>query len=174
MYQKITHIIVDVDGTMTDGGIYYDSNGNELKRFQARDAAAFWAADALGLKMIVLTGRESFAVQRRMKDLGIRHLYQGITNKKEKIIQLMSELNFSFENLGYIGDDLNDFPGMSLAAYKACPNDACEEIKSIADYISVYNGGCGAVRDCTKHLLEKQGKWQCAVNAIKKKYGMTD
>lgn len=171
MWDEIKYLIIDVDGTMTDGGIYYDEHGNELKKFNTRDAAAFRAAKAVGVEPIVLTGRSCKAVERRMKDLGVRYFYQGIVNKREKIRQLMKELHFSKEQLGYIGDDLNDLWAMQSACFVACPSDACEEVIEASHYVSVHKGGAGAVRDIITYLLKKQKRWDEAAKAIIAYYG---
>ena len=170
MFENIKNIIIDVDGTMTDGGIYYDQTGNEWKKFNARDAVGFWIAQALEIRTIVITGRESYAVMRRMQDLGVENVYQGIKNKKDLILSLMHKFEFSTSELGYIGDDLNDLPAMCCAAFKACPKDACTELLETADYISSANGGEGAVRDIFIYIAKQQGKWQIAMDYILNKF----
>lgn len=171
-YENITHFIIDVDGTLTDGGIYYDENGNEYKKFNTKDAVAFWAAQAVGIEPIIITGRKSKALERRAKDLNVKYLFQGVNDKTKKIVELMAELNFSKDNLGYIGDDLNDYPAMlAFAGFIACPYDACDEIKEISHYIAKKAGGYGAVREIMIYLIKRQNKWEIALENIKHKYG---
>lgn len=160
--KELKYLVIDVDGTMTDGGIYYDENGNEIKKFNTKDAAGFFAAKAAGIKIIVLTGRKCAATARRMKELKVDFLYQNIKNKKEFLLEFMKEKNIAKEEIGYIGDDLNDLVPMKLTGYIACPYDSCREIKDIADYISSNKGGHGAVRDIIEHILCETEEWDKA------------
>ena len=164
----ISLLVIDVDGTMTDGGIYYDSSGNELKKFNTRDAAGLFAARHANIKTMVLTGRSSHAVEKRLRELKVDYLFQGIHDKKHFLETFMVEHSLSRENIGYIGDDLNDLEPMKLAGFVSCPADACDEIRQIADYVSTVKGGDGAVRDCITHLLKCRGEWEAA---IAKAYG---
>lgn len=165
-YQKIKLLVIDIDGTMTDAGIYYDERGNELKRFSAKDAAGFFAAHAVGIEILVLTGRKSSLVERRMDDLKADYVIQGIRDKHTFLQNFIREKNLEKEQIGYIGDDLNDLKAMQLAEFVGCPMDACEEIIEIADYISVFKGGEGAVRDTICYLLKQRNEWQYAVNKV--------
>ena len=159
---KLQYLIVDVDGTLTDGGIYYDEHGNELKKFNTRDAAGFFCAKICGIKTIILTGRECFATTRRMKELQVDYVIQDVKDKKAWLLQFMGENNIATENLVYIGDDLNDLLPMSLAGYVGCPTDAFPEVKEIADYVCTLKGGEGAVRDFVTHILKERGQWEQA------------
>jgi 3-deoxy-D-manno-octulosonate 8-phosphate phosphatase (KDO 8-P phosphatase) len=159
----IKSIIIDVDGTMTDGGIYYDDNGNEMKKFNTKDAAGFFTAKACGIQTVIITGRSSFATERRMKELHASVVEQGIVNKVEYIQQYMEKNHIQKKELAYIGDDLNDYSGMKLAGFVACPADAAWEIIQIADYVSEKNGGEGVVRDVITHILKKRGQWEQAI-----------
>lgn len=161
-------LVIDVDGTMTDGGIYYDAAGNELKKFNTRDAAGLFAARCAGIRTMVLTGRRSFAVEKRMKELKVDYLYQGISNKKNFLRDFMEQTALTQKCVGYIGDDLNDLDPMKLAGFVACPGDACDEIRAIADYVAEAYGGHGAVRECITYLLKSRGEWE---NAIAQAYG---
>lgn len=163
---KIRYLIIDVDGTMTDAGIYYDENGNELKKFSTRDAAGFFAARQAGIKTIVLTGRECVATTRRMQELKVDYIIQNVKDKMGYLKQLMDTEGIIWEETGYLGDDLNDYAGMKLAGFAGCPADACEEIREIADYISPVKGGAGAVRDMIAYLLKQRGEWNELIRQI--------
>ena len=165
-YDKIEYLIIDVDGTMTDAGIYYDEHGNELKKFCTKDAAGFFAARQAGIKIMVLTGRECAATTRRMQEMKVDYLVQNIKDKISYLDNFMKENHISFEQFGYLGDDLNDYAGMKAAGYAGCPADACEEIKAICDYVSPVKGGQGAVRDIITYLLKQRGEWEQAVEAV--------
>lgn len=151
---------------MTDSGIYYDENGNELKKFSTRDAAGFFAAHELGIKTMILTGRECEATVRRMKELKVNYLCQNIKDKVEYIYEFMKKNHYQKNEIGYIGDDLNDLSAMRLVGFVACPADSCQEVIEIADYISNFNGGCGVVRDVIEHILRESGEWSAVVDRI--------
>lgn len=163
---KLKYIVIDVDGTMTDAGIYYDDNGNELKKFCTKDAAGFFAAHKVGIKIMVLTGRECKATTRRMTEMKVEYLCQNVKNKVDYLKKFMEKNNIKKDEIGYIGDDLNDLPPMMLCGFIGCPIDACEEVKTIADYISCVRGGDGAVRDVIEHLLRESNEWEEAVADI--------
>lgn len=165
---RIKHVIIDVDGTMTDGGIYYDEHGNELKKFCTRDAAGFFVLSHYNVEVLILTGRECAATLKRMKDLGIENVYQGVKDKYTFIKSYMSDNNIHSSELAYLGDDLNDLPSMKLAGVIGCPADACKEVRKIADYISTKKGGDGAVRDIIENYLVNDEDWQKAVMQVYK------
>jgi len=163
---RLKYIVIDVDGTMTDAGVYYDENGNEQKKFCTRDAAGFFAAKNRGINVIVLTGRECSATARRMNEMKVEHLFQNIKKKKEFLEQFIINNKINKEEIGYIGDDLNDLGAMSLCGFVACPIDACLEVKNIANYISNTYGGQGVVRDVIEFLLKENSEWELAIKDI--------
>lgn len=162
----ITHIIIDVDGTLTDGSICYDATSNELKTFCTRDGAGLLAAKHLGLKLIILTGRESIAVQRRAQDFKVDILEQGVQNKSKWLLEFMAINCLKSENFAYIGDDLNDYAAMQLSGFVACPKDACPEVRDLAHFVAERKGGQGAVRDVLEFLLSLRGEWDGAVKSV--------
>lgn len=164
--KRIKYFVIDVDGTMTDAGIYYDEKGNELKKFCTKDAAGFFAAHQVGMKIMVLTGRECAATTRRMNELKVDFLYQSVKNKLDFLKLFMVENNISKNELAYIGDDLNDLPSMKLAGFVGCPADSCAEILEIADYVSPIKGGQGAVRDIIEYVLREYGEWEMAIAEV--------
>ncbi len=164
--EKIRYIVIDVDGTMTDAGIYYDEHGNETKKFCTRDAAGFFAAHAVGMKTMVLTGRECQATTRRMQEMRVDYLVQNQKDKMHYLLQFIKEQQTGWEEIAYLGDDLNDLAGMRMAGFAGCPADACEEVKAACDYVSLAKGGCGAVRDIISHLLKRRGEWEAAVEKV--------
>ena len=152
--------MLDVDGTLTDGGIYYDSNGNEIKRFDVKDGLGIKVALKAGLKFAVLTGRQSSMVKRRASELGIQYLLEGIQKKAPALMNLSEKTGISLDEMAYIGDDWNDLQAMMMTGFKACPSDAAEEIKEIADFVSGNPGGRGAVRECLYKLLKERTEWE--------------
>lgn len=160
---KIKYLVIDVDGTMTDAGIYYDEHGNELKKFCTKDAAGYFAAHTAGIKLMVLTGRECAATTRRMKEMKFDYIIQKIQDKAAYLKDFMEENGVLSEEIGFIGDDLNDLLPMQMCGFVGCPADACDEVKEQADYISHIKGGYGAVRDVISVLLKKREQWEEAI-----------
>ena len=164
--RTIEYIVIDVDGTLTDSGIYYDEHGNELKKFSTKDAAGFFAAKVVGIKTIILTGRECAATTRRMGELKADYIIQDVKDKVIFLRDFIVEHQITKEQLAYIGDDLNDLAPMQLAGFIACPADSCPEVIQIADYVSPVKGGSGAVRDVIEQMLRDSGEWDDAVSNI--------
>ena len=164
--ELIKLIICDVDGTLTDGSIIYDDMGNELKRFCTRDGAGLFAAKAAGIKTMVLTGRESKATYRRMKELKVDYIFQNIKNKAKFLNDFCKQHFLYKDDIGYIGDELNDLEAMKLCGFIACPKDSCEEVRQLASYISPVNGGEGAVREIIEHYLKEKDIWDPIVSQI--------
>jgi 3-deoxy-D-manno-octulosonate 8-phosphate phosphatase (KDO 8-P phosphatase) len=162
-YSNIKLVVLDVDGTLTDGGVYYDSHGHELKRFDVKDGLGIRIGIAAGLEFAIITGRESVMVERRTKELGIQHLYQGVQKKAPAMKALISSLGLSKAQVAYMGDDLNDKAPMRLAGLCACPADADPDILELSDYIAPHPGGAGAVRDFIHEILEQQGVWNTLI-----------
>lgn len=165
-WHKIKYLVIDVDGTLTDAGIYYDKHGNELKKFCTRDGAGFSAAHRVGIQILVLTGRECEATTRRMSEMKVEYLVQNCKDKVAYLRQFMKEHQICSEEIGYLGDDLNDLSPMNICGFAGCPADACAEVKERADYVSTLKGGCGAVRDIIEHMLRDRGEWEQAVAEI--------
>lgn len=154
MDKKIKYIILDVDGTLTDGKIYIGSQGEVFKAFNCKDGYAIHnMLPELGIEAVIITGRQSAIVENRSKELNIRFCYQNIKDKRSKIIALAEQWGLKanekgiFEEIAYMGDDLNDLEGMRICGLSACPQDAVDDIKSMVDYISEKPAGEGAVRD---------------------------
>lgn len=164
--KKIKLLVIDVDGTMTDAGIYYDDNGNEIKKFCTKDAAGFFALKQAGIKIMVLTGRECPAVTKRMNELKVDIIVQNIKDKMEYLNRFLKNEKLEMKHIGYLGDDLNDLAGMKLAGFSGCPADACDEIKQIADYVSPVKGGYGAVRDIICYFLRNRDQWEEIITRI--------
>ena len=158
-------LVLDVDGTMTDGGVYYDATGNELKKFAIKDGAGILAARAVGVQVMICTGRECEAVRRRAADLHIDYVFQNVKDKAAFLREFMTEHGLSREEVAYCGDDWNDLPAMALCGFVACPADATDIIQARADYICPQCGGHGAVRSAVQKILEDDGRWKDAVFA---------
>ncbi len=161
-------IVLDVDGTLTDGKIIYTSNGDELKNFDVKDglAIATWTKK-LGKKVAIITGRTSKLVEKRASDLSITHLYQGIHNKDEILAQILQEENLNWNQVATIGDDLNDFKMSKKAGISFAPNDASTYLKEIVNIVCSKNGGDGAVREMIEYICKIDGLEESFVGAWK-------
>lgn len=144
---KIKLVVLDVDGTLTDGGVYIDSNGVETKKFNIKDGAGIVLAKKKGIDFMILTGRSSRCVEIRAKELNIKYVFQGIADKLTCLRQFMKDNGISPCEVAYMGDDVNDIDCMRYVGFCVCPSDAVKEVKEIVDFISQYKGGYGAVRD---------------------------
>ncbi|OQY10549.1 MAG: 3-deoxy-D-manno-octulosonate 8-phosphate phosphatase [Fusobacteriia bacterium 4572_132] len=157
---KIKMIILDVDGTLTDGSIHIDNNGIETKSFNVKDGFAIVSAKKMGINFAIITGRSSKVVAKRAEELGIIEIHQGIKNKAKEIEKIKEKYSLKKENIAYIGDDINDLPGLRKAGLKGTPYDGVQEVKKIADFISTAKGGEGAVREFVEYILRVQKLWK--------------
>lgn len=165
--KKIKLILLDVDGTLTDGKIYYDNNGNEMKSFDAKDGMAIAQAVKTGIEVGIITGRKSTIVDKRANELGIKYVYQGISNKVEVLKKISRISGIHLNEIMYIGDDINDLEIMNKILISACPNDAANEVLEYVDIISNKKAGNGAVREIIELVLKEQNKWLDIVNNYK-------
>lgn len=147
---------MDVDGTLTDGKIYMGNNGEMMKAFSIKDGCGIH--DILlpaGIIPIIITGRTSDIVVNRCREIGIKTIYQGVSNKIEKLLSITSNLS----EVAYIGDDINDLscmePVKEAGGVIGCPKDAVKRIIELADFVAEHNGGNGAVRDFIEWIVYK-------------------
>lgn len=160
-------VLLDVDGTLTDGGIYRGNNGEELKRFNVKDGYAIVNAQKLGIEFGIITGRKSELVEIRSNELKIKYLYQGISEKTVILEEIMQKTGLKKEEIAYMGDDLNDILIMKQSGLTGAPRDAANEVIQIADFISEKNGGSGAVREFVEYILKKDRKWETFLKNVK-------
>lgn len=146
---KIRYLFIDVDGTLTDGRLHYNANGEVFKSFDVKDG--YGIANTLprnGIEAIVITGRNSLINKKRLGDLGVVRIYQSISNKLELIEVLVGS---DFPSVAYIGDDVNDLEAIikikKNGGLTGCPKDAIKEITQAVDFVSNHKGGYGAVRE---------------------------
>ena len=154
----IDHIVFDVDGTLTDGGLLL-SDAGELKRFDVKDGLIIAALPKLGYTTIFLTGRRSDVTSLRAAELGISLVVQGVSDKAAVLRTIFDEKGVDGKRFAYIGDDLNDYEAMKLCSFRACPVDAVQEIKELCNYVSYAKAGYGAARDVCEQLLRKQNQF---------------
>jgi len=154
---SIELIVLDVDGTLTDGKITYTQNGDEIKSFSVKDGLAIASWIRLGKHVAIITGRTSKIVERRANELGIEYFYQGIHNKEEVLQSLLEKLNLSMENVATAGDDLNDYSMLKASKFAFVPSDASIYVQEIAYDVLVNRGGEGAVREMIEKLIQLEG-----------------
>lgn len=149
-------LVMDVDGTLTDGKIYITAKGEAFKSFDVKDGYGIKnILHNIGMKSAIITGRVSEIVERRAQELEVDWVYQGVSDKRECLQNLMDEYGYAKEEVMYVGDDLNDLECMQMAGYSCCPADAHEEVKKIADYVTIKCGGAGAIREIIDMLKVK-------------------
>lgn len=164
-------VLSDVDGVLTDSKINIGNDGEVFKSFDVKDGQGIvqWKEQD-GHNFVIITSRQSQAVAHRASELGVEEIHQGVGNKKQKVEEITSRLEFDFEDTVYIGDDLTDIQAMKMVGTACCPADAVQEVKNECSYVSQYDGGDGAVRDILSHL-ETVSKTTLGV--IPARYGST-
>lgn len=159
--KKASHIklfLTDVDGSLTDGKVFYSAKGEELKGFNLKDGTGFYLLRKAGILAGIITGENSSIVKKRAEKLNLHICQLGVLDKKETISQICDNLNISIDEIAYLGDDLNDYCLIGSVGIFFCPSDACAEIKNRADYICWKKGGDGAFRESVDVLLKSRGE----------------
>ena len=144
---QIKLLVVDVDGTLTDAGMYWSAEGDQLKKFNTRDAKGLELVRKGGVEVAIITSENSPIVTARASKLGIQHCFVGVENKQQYLEALACELRVGLTRVAYIGDDINDLECLKISGFSACPADAVEAVTATVQYISKYAGGMGAVRE---------------------------
>lgn len=157
---KITTLIFDVDGVLTNGIVTIMPDGELVRNMNIKDGYALKTAVDKGFRVCIITGGKNEGVRTRLANLGIKDIYLGAHNKMEQYNELVKKYNLKSENVLYMGDDIPDFPVMKSVGMPCCPNDAAEEIQHISSYISNKKGGEGCVRDIIEQIMRVQGKWE--------------
>ena len=159
LLKKIKLFVFDVDGVLTDGSIILLENGEQARQMNIKDGYALQLAIKHGYEIVVISGGNSTAVKTRLQKLGIQHIFLGISNKKELLLNFLKEHSFKKEEILYMGDDVPDLLPMKEAGVACAPADAVAEIRSMAHYISPLLGGKGCVRDVIEKVLKLNGHW---------------
>ena len=150
-------LVLDVDGCLTDGKIIYTDEGDEIKTFNVKDGFAIVNWMALGRQAAIITGRRSRIVERRAKELGIDHFYQGVKDKLAMLQELCDELGMTLDEVAVIGDDLNDYRMLKACGRSFVPADAVHQVTAVADVVLSRKGGDGAVREMIDLLIRQEG-----------------
>lgn len=151
-------IVLDVDGCLTDGKLIYSADSIESKAFNVKDGLGISTWVKMGNRVAIITGRDSKIVEKRAKELGIQHIYQGIKDKDRVLKELVDSLDLDFSNVSAIGDDLNDYNMLNLVGKSFTPKNGVKDIQQIVDKILTYNGGDGAVREMIEILVDENNQ----------------
>jgi 3-deoxy-D-manno-octulosonate 8-phosphate phosphatase (KDO 8-P phosphatase) len=165
---KLKLLILDVDGVLTDGRLFFDGEGNEYKSFHARDGHGIKLLRQTGVEVAVISGRKSNSVALRMKNLGIEYVYQGHENKIAAFNEIIEKTGITPEQAAHVGDDLLDLPIMSRVGLAIAVNDANFAVKQRADWCTTLSGGQGAVREVCDFIMQAQGTFDEVLGAYLK------
>lgn len=163
--RPIRLILSDVDGVLTDGGIVFDNQGIETKRFHVRDGLGIRLWQKAGYRFGLITHRSSNIVKMRVAELGIEIIRQGVDNKLTALQGILGELQLSLSQVCYIGDDLPDLPAVRAVGFGVAVADGCAELRQAARYVTKLPGGCGAVREVIELILKSQSRWENLIQA---------
>lgn len=152
--RRVRLLCVDVDGVLTDAGMYYGSDGEVLKKFNTRDGLGLARVREAGVKVAIISGEASAIVHARATKLAIDDVYVGATNKREAIDELCGRHGLQLAEVAFIGDDLNDLPALQCVGFACAVADALPPVKAAAHYVAEKRGGDGAVREVCELLVE--------------------
>jgi 3-deoxy-D-manno-octulosonate 8-phosphate phosphatase (KDO 8-P phosphatase) len=155
--ERIRAIAFDVDGVLTDGGLWWGPNGEEWKRFCFADIMGISLAKRAGLEIALISGENSPLVDRYAQKMQIRHVTKGCRDKANALREFAGALGMGLSEICYMGDDVNDLSAMEIAGFSAAPANGVQDILSHVDFVSKYSGGNGAVRELVDMLLAARG-----------------
>ncbi len=158
--KEIDLLILDVDGVLTDGGLWFKSNGEVLKRFDVKDGLSLNLLQEIGIEILLISGGESESAEARANQLGIKYCFFGVRNKYNKLKEFQKEKKFPKAKCAYIGDDINDIVVRPLVSLLFTPFNASKSLISISDFRLKNHGGYGAVRELTERILMSRGLWK--------------
>lgn len=163
--RQVRLLALDVDGVLSDGQLYFDSEGVEIKAFSVLDGHGLKLAKRFGIEVALITGRSSPMVARRAAALGIRHLFQGVERKLPVLRELCRQLDITLDQVAYCGDDMPDLAAMRHSAVGISVPNAPDYIQQHADWVTRRAGGQGAVREICDALLRAQGHWDALLDS---------
>lgn len=159
LLKHITTFVFDVDGVLTDGSVLISESGELLRSMNVKDGLAIKTALNKGFRVCIISGGKNEGVRSRLRGLGVTDIYLGSDVKMEQLEEYFDIYDISAEEVLYMGDDIPDLPPMESVGLACCPQDAVQEVKAIADYVSHKNGGKGCARDVIEQVLKVQDKW---------------
>jgi 3-deoxy-D-manno-octulosonate 8-phosphate phosphatase (KDO 8-P phosphatase) len=152
-WRRMRALIMDVDGVLTDGGLYYTENGDELKRFDVRDGQGLVLLRQAGILTAIVTGKRTTLVARRADELGIAEVHQGVSDKGATVTALLARHGVALADACYVGDDINDLPALRLVGIAVAVADAVAIVRRTAHYVTRAPGGRGAIREVCDLIL---------------------
>jgi len=155
--KRLKLLILDVDGVLTDGRLFFDDNGKEYKCFHARDGHGIKLLRQSGVEVAVISGRKSNSVTIRMQNLGVEYVYQGHENKRAAFSEILQTLQLTPDQVAHVGDDVLDLPIMVQVGFAVAVQDANFAVKRHADWCTSVAGGMGAVREVCDLIMQVQG-----------------
>jgi 3-deoxy-D-manno-octulosonate 8-phosphate phosphatase (KDO 8-P phosphatase) len=158
--KKIKLLLLDVDGVLTDGRIIYDSRGHDMKLFDVHDGMGVHVLRKAGIKTILITAKGSRAIRPRAKDMGVEEVLENISPKTKVLDKILKQYKVGVDEVCFVGDDLVDLGLMKRVGFPIAVFNACLEIKQSATYITLREGGRGAVREVAELILKAQDKWR--------------
>ena len=167
-FKQIRTFVFDMDGVLTDGTLLIQENGQFLRRMHIRDGFALQLAVKKGYRVAVISGSTSDPAIIRLNHLGIKDVYMGVSNKKEKLADYLQEHNLLSKEILFMGDDIPDYEVMRTVGMPCAPADAVQEIRQIATYVSPFTGGTGCVRDVIEKVLKLNGDWELLTDVAAK------
>ncbi|HEX7647680.1 MAG TPA: HAD family hydrolase [Noviherbaspirillum sp.] len=160
---RIRLMIFDVDGILTDGSLHYGPDGEMIKTFNVLDGHGIKLLQQAGIATAIISARQSALVARRASDLGIRHLFQGVHDKRAAFDQLLAHTGIAAEEAGFVGDDVIDLPILLRVGFAASVPNGHAEVRSRVHYVTQASGGGGAARELCDFILRAQGKYEAAM-----------
>ena len=161
---NIELLLLDVDGVLTDGSINYTDSGEQIKRFNAKDGLGLKLLMEAGIKVGIISGLSSKALEHRCSKLGINLLFAGIENKSKVLDSIIARTGITSEKIIFVGDDLIDLPVIKRVGISFCVADACDDVKNHCDIVTNLKGGYGAVREVCEYILKAKGLWNDILN----------
>ncbi len=163
---RVQLLVLDVDGVLTDGSLYYTERGEELKQFHVRDGQGMQLVQQAGIPIALISGNASAAVQQRARVLGVTHVFLGIKDKLATLTTLCAQLGIVLSNVAYVGDDVNDLPALRAVGCPCTVADATAENRACAVYITHLPGGRGAVREICDLLVQLHAPSSTSMGAV--------
>jgi|SRR6478672_5373599 len=160
---RVRLMIFDVDGILTDGSLHYGPEGEVMKTFNVLDGHGIKLLQQAGVAAAIISARASPIVARRAKDLGIRHLYQGVHDKRAAFEELLAQTGCPMEECGFVGDDVIDLPILTRVGFAASVPNGHAEVRARAHYVTLAPGGRGAARELCDLILKAQHKYEAAL-----------
>ena len=158
--RQIKLLVLDVDGVLTDGGLWFDASGQLTKRFDVRDGLGIRLLQQAGVEIAFLSGGQGGATEVRARQLGVQHCLVGIKDKPEALLKLQQQLGIDIAETAFVGDDLNDLAVRPVVELLIAPADACTPVRQGAHAVLRKQGGHGAIRELAETILQTHGRWQ--------------